>query len=369
MSGADADRSIEAAARLAFERLVESALGDARKLAALANLALANGPAERAYALAKQARALAPGDPDVRSRTELAFAHGVPRWHFGIVRDSRRNAAYDRALRRSVTESTRVLDIGAGTGLLALMAGRAGAASVTSCESSPAVADAASEIVALNGLGDRVRIVPKRSTEFDAEADMGGRADLIVSEIVSSDMLGQKVLEVMEDAVARLLAPGGRVIPARGQVRVALAFWEGLDRRRLGEVEGFDLSPFNRLEASPLPLKPGDPGLGLRSAAADLFDFDFASGGPFRPGASALTLAASGGPVNGIAQWIRLELDEATDYENAPAPGAASCWNLLFHTLEAAIEPAAGEAIRVRGAHGPDSLRVWLERGPPGPDR
>ncbi|HEX8379930.1 MAG TPA: 50S ribosomal protein L11 methyltransferase [Allosphingosinicella sp.] len=358
MSGPE--RSIEAAARAAFERLERQARGDAYKLAALADLALANGPLERAYALAKEARSLAPDDPEVRSRTELAFAHGVPRWHFGIVRDRARNAAYDSALRRAVTQSARVLDIGAGTGLLALMAARAGAGRVTSCESSPAVADAAGDVVARSGFRDRIRIVPKRSTELDAELDMGGRADVIVSEIVSSDLLGQKVLEVMEDSVARLLAPGGRVIPAHGVVRVALAFWEGLDRRRLAEVEGFDLSPFNRLEASPLPLRVADPRLMLRSEAADLFDFDFASGGPFRPGTARVDLAATGGPVNGIAQWIRLELDEETSYENAPAARGASCWNILFYTLAEEIEPRSGEILSVRGAHGADSLRVWI---------
>ncbi|HEU0133818.1 MAG TPA: 50S ribosomal protein L11 methyltransferase [Allosphingosinicella sp.] len=363
MSGRGADGPLEAAARLAFDRLVEAARGDPAKLAALANLALANGPSEAAYPLARDARALAPDDPDIRSRTELAFGHSVPRWHFGIVRDSRRNAAYQAALERAVAPSSRVLDIGSGTGLLALMAARAGAASVTSCESNPAVAEAAAEIVALNGCSDRVRIVARHSAGLDAERDMGGAADVIVSEIVSSDMLGQKVLEVMEDCVARLLAPGGRVIPARGRVRAALAFWSGLDERRLGAVEGFDLSPFNRLEASPLPLKPGDPRLALRSEPVDLFDFDFASGGPFRPGKSKADVAAFGGAVNGIAQWIRLEMDEAVSYENAPGPDETSCWNVLFYTLEQAVELAEGLPVRICAAHGPDWLRLWLGRG------
>jgi type II protein arginine methyltransferase len=362
MSAEGVEASLPTAARRAFDRLVEAARGDAAKLAALSRLALANGPREAAYPLAKQARDLAPSDPDIRSGTELAFGHGVPRWHFGIVRDARRNAAYETALKRAVTPAARVLDIGAGTGLLALMAARAGAASVTSCEANPAVADAAADIVALNGYSDRVRIVPKHSTALDAQQDMGGRADVIVSEIVSSDMLGQKVLEVMEDAVARLLAPGGRVIPARGQVRVALAFWSGLAERRLGKVEGFDLSPFNRLEAAPLPLKTADPRLTLRSEAADLFDFDFASGGPFDPGASKVALRASGGRVNGIAQWIRLEMDEAVSYQSNPGP-EASCWNVLFYPLEEPIEPAGDEAMRICGAHGPDWIRVWLEAG------
>jgi type II protein arginine methyltransferase len=99
----------------------------------------------------------------------------VPKWHFNIVRDDARNAAYEAAIVRAVRPDARILDIGAGTGLLAMMAARAGAKDVITCEMNPAVADAAADIVARNGHADRVRVVPKRSTELDVAADMGER--------------------------------------------------------------------------------------------------------------------------------------------------------------------------------------------------
>ena len=55
----------------------------------------------------------------------------VPRWHFAMVQDARRNAAYERAIRRAVelkraagAREVVVLDIGAGSGILSLMAAR-----------------------------------------------------------------------------------------------------------------------------------------------------------------------------------------------------------------------------------------------------
>ncbi len=83
----------------------------------------------------------------------------VPQWHFSLVQDHARNAAYDAALRRAVTPTSRVLEIGTGTGLLAMMAARAGAAAVVTCEVVPAIAEKATDIVAHNGYGDRVRVV------------------------------------------------------------------------------------------------------------------------------------------------------------------------------------------------------------------
>ena len=342
----------------AIAALAARAAGDARALAAVAGLAAKEGLAERAYGLAREARRLAPEDAAVRALTEGAVGWSVPAWHFRIVRDEVRNAAYEAALRRAVGPETRVLEIGAGTGLLSMMAARAGAAEVVACEMNLAVADAAARVVAANGLAGRVRIVPKKSQDLDPEADLGGPADLLLSEIVSNDMLREGVLPAMEDAAARLLKPGGRMIPALGAVRVALAWWEDLAAQGAGQAAGVDLTAFDSLIRLPLHVKSDDASLALRSEAADLMLFDFASGGPFPPQQAEAVLVAQG-EANGIVQWIRLELDAGTAYENSPGCGFQSCWACLFTPL---LRPAAaGETVRVHGSHDRLLLRIWGE--------
>jgi protein arginine N-methyltransferase 7 len=356
-----ATRKLAEKTRAAFDHLVEQAQGNARKLAALATVAHINGPVERAYGLALQARRLAPDDPGIHSLTEAPFTASVPEWHFGIVRDEARNQAYEAALIRAVHSEAHVLDIGAGTGLLAMMAARAGAKAVVTCEMIPAVADAAADIIALNGYADRVRVVAKCSTDLDVEADLGGRADILVSEIVANDVLHENALPVMEDAVRRLLKPGGTMIPSSGQAMAALAYWGGLDERRLGEVAGFDMSPFNRLDRFPRRLPVGAASLALRSAPQVLFDFDFTSGGPYRGRETRLELIAEGGPVNGVVQWIRLQLDAEGVYENRPGPDATSAWAALFHPFDREIDPEPGEAVRIAAAHSRYDIRIWSE--------
>ena len=61
----------------------------------------------------------------------------VARWHYRMINDGARNGAYDRAIAAAVRRmgpQAPVLDIGSGSGLLAMMAARAGAVDVTACD-------------------------------------------------------------------------------------------------------------------------------------------------------------------------------------------------------------------------------------------
>jgi type II protein arginine methyltransferase len=279
-----------------------------------------------------------------------------------MVADTARNSAFDAALRRSVVPGCRVLDIGAGSGLLALMAARAGAAEVVSCEVNAAVAATATEIVERNGYADRIRIVARHSRDLEIGTDLAGPADIIVSEIVSNNLLGENILGTMEDVVGRLGHPATRVIPSHGCVRIALAHYANLASRQTTTVEGFDLSPMNGFAAR-IQLSPGNEALALRSAPEDLFSFDFRSGGPFPSHRASVGLTSTGGAVNGIVQWFRLTMDAEGAYENRPAPGASSSWSVMFQPLPSAIASRPGDRFVVHG--GRDQTSVWMWLDPP----
>jgi type II protein arginine methyltransferase len=335
--------------------------GNPAAMLSLARTLQQGGQKERALALCRSALSLAPDDAQLTAQAKRLVAASVPEWHFSIVQDETRNAAYDAALRRAVKPESRVLEIGTGTGLLAMMAARAGAAEVITCEMTPAIAEKAAEIVALNGYADRIRVVAKHSDKLDVEADMGGRADILVSEIVSNNLLGEFVLAAHERAFRDLLKPVAHAIPARGAVRVALAHDRREDQIDLANVSGFDLSSFKTLAQPTRQIRVGHERLSLRSEAADLFVFDFESAQYCVPAQSSRLCRSAGGPVNGIAQWIALQLDDVTRYENRPAPGANSCWAALFYPFPATVDTVAGQQIRIFGSHDRQSLTIWAE--------
>lgn len=327
-------------------------------MAHLARLLQAEGQADRAVDLCLRARAAAPGSEELATLVASILSADVPSWHFRIVRDEMRNNAYAAALQRAVRPGCRVLEIGAGSGLLAMMAARAGAARVVTCEVNPTIARLARDVVAANGLVDRVRVVNAHSSALDVERDLGGRADVLVSEIISNDGLGEGVIPSVEDAWQRLLAPDARVIPMRLHIRVALAEDRRL-RRGMGVVSGFDLSRFDVAAPHCYQLGSDAPRLALHSEPATLFTIDFQQRSSYPPAEASVALAATGGPINGIAQWIALDMDGHGAYDVRPAHASNSCWAVMFHPSVATAPIDAGRRVLVCGRHDRQSLHLW----------
>ena len=160
----------------------------------------------------------APTDSVFRARLRLIVEKLVPGWHVPMMNDRPRNQAYEAAIKRAVS-GTHVLDIGTGAGLLSLMAARSGARAVTTCEMVRTVAGRAQEIVQKNGFAERITVVARKSTDVRIGVEIAARADVLISEILSSDLLGEEALPSIEDAKARLIKPGARIIPAASALR------------------------------------------------------------------------------------------------------------------------------------------------------
>ena len=93
---------------------------------------------------------------------------------------------------KSENKRVHVLDIGTGTGLLSMMAVHAGADRVTACEAFQPMIRVAKKCIEENGMGDRIEIVEKRSTDIvvGAGADMDERANVLVTEVFDTELIG-----------------------------------------------------------------------------------------------------------------------------------------------------------------------------------
>ncbi|MGE5451879.1 MAG: 50S ribosomal protein L11 methyltransferase [Acidobacteriota bacterium] len=130
----------------------------------------------------------------------------VHRW---MLRDGPRMQAFEAALREWVQPGCVVLDVGAGSGVLSLLAAKAGATRVYAVERTP-VARLARELTQRNGVGHVVQVI---------EADMQHvrlpeQVDLIVSEWLGTIGVDENLLYPVLLARDRWLKPGGIMVPS-----------------------------------------------------------------------------------------------------------------------------------------------------------
>jgi protein arginine N-methyltransferase 1 len=128
-----------------------------------------------------------------------------------------RMSAFAEALRGAVTPNCVVLDIGAGTGIFALLACRYGARRVYAIEPANAI-NLAREMASANGCSDRVTFIQGLSTNVV----LPERADVIISDLVGVLPLYGQHIPSITDARNRFMAPGGALIPRQDYLRAAI---------------------------------------------------------------------------------------------------------------------------------------------------
>jgi protein arginine N-methyltransferase 7 len=349
----------------AFMAGIEGKPNYARNLVGLAEVVFGKKEEVRAFELARRALRESEDDTEADIRARALLSSILPSYHIRMMNDARRNHAWDQALRRAVRPGMHVLEIGTGAGMLALMAARAGAAEVTTCESDPVAAAIASEISERNGYGSVIKVIPKRSQDLAVGVDIERPADLLFCDIFADDMLGFDPLPALADARSRLVTTGAPVVPAAGVIKVALANWEGCAITcRAKHAAGFDISSFGDLVRPSVTVPIGATDLTLFSRDVDAFRFDFGSLSHPRTGRIELSLEADrDGIVDGIIQWICLELDSETVLEARPKPGLRSFSSPLFWPLPESVEVRCGDVVNIAAEYVRDILSIRRSAG------
>ena len=267
-------------------------------------------------------------------------------YHRTLIADTVRNEAFFRAL-KSVIEpgKTVVADIGAGTGLLGLMASKLGAKEVFLFETAE-VAGVAAQVLKANK-AKKCHLIPCHSTEFDDKL----AADVIVSETLGNYALEENIIATLADAQNRFLKPGGVIIPSRIEQYVApvvapridedLRVWQrvghGLD---LGVAQAMTLNnAYVRLLKSSELLD--------NSASAVLWDrIDLTRETRAKRKGQAEWRLAKPAVIYGFAVWWTAELRPGILLSTAPS-APRTHWEQLYFPLSTPIEAKSREQVVV----------------------
>ncbi|UWM78846.1 tetratricopeptide repeat protein (plasmid) [Rhizobium sp. WSM4643] len=330
---------------------------------ALNNLAVALVQANRQNEALEAFRTLASIQPEnvlAQHQIRRLTTRIVPFWHIPMLNDVRRNDAFEAAIAKVVRErgtAAPVLDIGAGSGLLSMMAARAGATNIVTCEAVPLIAETAGRIVTRNGFGNSVTVVNKMSTELAVGLDLETRADILVSEILSSDLLAEDVLNTFEDAHARLLNEGATVIPRSATAVGCVVESEVLSKYAfVDDVSGFDVSEFAPLAANRLPIHGTMTDWKRLSPDIELQTIDLTRA-KHREEIRVIEIPViSDGIAAGIVQWMKIDLADGIEFENHPDDYSDGGWLQVLHPFAKPVAVKAGSLLRIVAGHDRSSL-------------
>lgn len=277
---------------------------------------------------------------------------------YGAMQADRvRMDAYAEALRRVVTPASVVLDLGTGTGVMALLAARLGARRVVGVDTSPVVEIARRNAVAC-GLAERVEFVQgdSRSLEMDP------RADVIVSDIRGVLPPLHQNAAVLADARARLLAPAGVLIPLRDELMLAPVCLPA-EYERISSpwsLDGLDMEPARAAslnEWRKAQVRSQD----LLAEPRVWAEIDYRSLLPGQLRGSAEWVMEREGLCHGLAGWFRAELIPGVGFSSGP--GSDTVYGTAFFPWPRPVALRAGDRVTAAlSVHSPGEQLVWVWR-------
>lgn len=132
--------------------------------------------------------------------------------HYEMVSDQKRVTPFKQAI-ELVCKGKRVLESGAGFGILTLLAARAGAEHVFAVEVDPDVASFLEDNVQASPYKDKITILVKDTCEVTL-ADLGGqKADVVIVENLSTWLVTEPQVAIMNHINKNLIQEGGIRLP------------------------------------------------------------------------------------------------------------------------------------------------------------
>lgn len=157
-----------------------------------------------------------PSDVNYQLQADSILSRFLPHWHIPMVHDHARNDFYESMIKKEVKNKT-VLDIGTGTGFLALLAAKYGAKHVYACEMNPLFFSIAKQNIQRSPFKDKITLLFGSSKKLRIGRELPEKVDLLVSEIISTSIFSENMLVTLKNA-KRLMKADAQFLPKKIEV-------------------------------------------------------------------------------------------------------------------------------------------------------
>lgn len=275
----------------------------------------------------------------------LTILSGIPKWHYAMLNDEARNQAFARGIAEAVRPGDRVVDIGAGTGLLSLLAARSGAATVDAIEGNQQMADVASHVISRNFLGERITLHREMSSDMTFPPD--DRRNVLIAEIFDCGVVGEGVLPSLRAARRTLLEEHYIAVPHRVTLRGSLiAAPRVRELNEVGTACGVDVRLLNRLQTrGHFPVRLRTWPHRFASRAEDIYRLDLTQEPPPDSDWQVTFVADTHSVCDGVCAWFEMEVTESVSLSSYP--DLRSHWMQAFIPFEKPVLVRPGERVAV----------------------
>lgn len=146
--------------------------------------------------------------------------------------DTEKLEAFKRAIGLFVKPQHSVLDIGTGSGILALLAARGGAKDITAIEFDPYISKVAQRNIKANGFADKIKVVnaDAKNHQFEPSTNF----DVVLMEMLTTGMVDEFQVQAINNLHRqKAISENSILLPSRQESLLALSFFDftidGLD--------------------------------------------------------------------------------------------------------------------------------------------
>jgi len=264
--------------------------------------------------------------------------------HYSYLSDRVKMAQYQAAIEQVVRPEHVVLDLGCGSGLLGLMALRAGARRVLFVEEE-SILEVARQTVSNAGFADQAEFFQENSFELV----LPELVDVVICDHVGYFGFDYGILALLADAQQRFLKPGGIIVP--GQIDLQLAPVESETCRQLiaqwrdGSVPG-DYEWVVTAAANTKHAANGED-LQLLADSATLATLQLGEETPPFFSWTTKFACTRDGSLDGVAGWFDCRLADDIAITNSPVAEESLNRPLAFLPLETPVAVTAGDKVNV----------------------
>jgi predicted RNA methylase len=262
-----------------------------------------------------------------------------------MLQDEVRNRAFKEAIFRNVKKGDVVIDLGTGTGILAIWAAQAGAKKVYAIEETD-VADVAEAVIKDNGFQNIISVLKANSSKVILPES----ADVLIAELAGHFLFEEGIVEAIAAARNHLLKPGARIIPQSAKVFLAptqfaddfdeISFWDTWENPSLGVI---------RSKAANTAYVETVPRESLLAEGAEVFNIDFSDIESGLLETVAAFVCHRHGRFDGVAGWFDLELGANVFLSTSPS-SEPTHWRQCIFPLERPRNVKRGEMLDLRFA-------------------